>query len=250
MTGKEKIIQYIDYKSISKRDFYRQTGLSNGFLDSGKYIGSDNLKIIIDTYPDISLDWLVMDTGEMIKTKNVENVTDEKSDENSNILRSEANIEKNVTISNEFRLRTDKNRETQTIPLYSMEATAGLVKLLDNITSQQPIDYISIPNLPNCDGALFVTGDSMYPLLKSGDIIAYKQIHDIENDIFWGEMYLISVDMGGEELVTIKYIQKSEKEGYIKLVSQNRHHQDKDVKMSKIRALAIIKASVRYNVMS
>ncbi|RWW91833.1 S24 family peptidase [Flavobacterium cerinum] len=250
MTDKEKILQYLEYKGISKNKFYIKTGLSVGFLDSGSSLGVDKLRLIIDNYHDFNVDWLLSGEGEMIKTKNAENVTNSNSHKNSHILSTEPNIQKNVTVSKDFRLKTDKNRETQVIPLYSMEATAGLVKLLDNIHSQTPIDFISIPNLPNCDGALFVTGDSMYPLLKSGDIIAYKQIHDIENDIFWGEMYLLSIDVGGEELVTIKYVQKSEKEGYIKLVSQNRHHQDKDVKISKIRALAIIKASVRYNVMS
>ncbi|MRI64719.1 transcriptional regulator, partial [Ornithobacterium rhinotracheale] len=74
MTTKEKILQYIDYKGISKRDFYRQTGLSNGFLDSGKHIGSDNLKIIISNYPEISLEWLVMDSGEMLVDNKKPNV--------------------------------------------------------------------------------------------------------------------------------------------------------------------------------
>ncbi|QEE51552.1 S24 family peptidase [Flavobacterium alkalisoli] len=150
---------------------------------------------------------------------------------------------------NPYILRTDRRKEMQVIPIYNMEASAGLVHLLDNPNSQNPIDYISIPNLPNCDGALFVTGDSMYPLLKSGDIVAYKNVQDIKNDIFWGEMYLVSLDMSGEELVTIKYVQKSEKAGHIKLVSQNKHHQDKEVRLSKIRALALIKASIRYNLL-
>ncbi len=88
----------------------------------------------------------------------------------------------------------------------------------------------------------------MYPLLKSGDIIAYKIIHDKYTEIFWGEMYLVSVEVSGEEFVTVKYIQKSEKgEQYVKLVSENRHHQPKDVKLDKIRAISMIKASIRMN---
>lgn len=261
MTTKEKIVQYLEFKGLGKRDFYRTTGFSNGFLDSGKHIGSDNLKIIIDNYSDLSLDWLVLDTGEMIKTKNAEisDLLKGSQKESQNIDKTKN--AKNVTLLegkqntfpyqvNPYLLKTDSKKDTQVIPLYNMEASAGLVQLLDNHNNQKPTDYISIPNLPNCDGALFVTGDSMYPLLKSGDIIAYKQIQDFENDIFWGEMYLISVDVGGEELVTVKYVQKSEKEGYIKLVSQNKNHQDKDVKISKIRALAIVKASIRYNMMT
>lgn len=45
--------------------------------------------------------------------------------------------------------------------------------------------------IPKCDGGLRIVGDSMYPLLKSGDIVFYKQVHDIMHSIIWGEMYLI-----------------------------------------------------------
>ena len=109
-------------------------------------------------------------------------------------------------------------------------------------------NYIHIPNLPKCDGAIYVVGDSMYPLLKSGDIVLYKQLNSL-NDVFWGDMYLLSIDIDGEEYVTVKYIQKSEKEGCIKLVSQNPHHADKDVEMGRVRALALVKASIRMNSM-
>ncbi len=63
--------------------------------------------------------------------------------------------------------------------------------------------YISLPDLPACDGAVYVRGDSMYPLLKSGDIVLYKQVHDMQYGIFWGEMYLISANVDGDEFVTI-----------------------------------------------
>ena len=107
-------------------------------------------------------------------------------------------------------------------------------------------NFIHIPNLPKCDGAIYIVGDSMYPLLKSGDIVLYKQLKDI-GDIFWGDMYLLSIDIDGEEYITVKYIQKSEREGYVKLVSQNPHHADKEVAVARIRALALVKASIRMN---
>ncbi len=125
-----------------------------------------------------------------------------------------------------------------------------MVPLFQDSKSQDPIDHISIPHLPKCDGAVYVTGDSMYPLLKSGDIVLYKEIHDVANEIFWGEMYLLGIDMSGEEYVTVKYIQKSEIQGCVRLVSQNKHHQDKDVEISKIKALALVKASIRINSMN
>lgn len=142
--------------------------------------------------------------------------------------------------------RTDNALPLQSVPLYSIEGTAGLVPLFADSSQSKPVNYIHIPNLPKCDGAIYIAGDSMYPLLKSGDIVLYKQLSDL-GDIFWGDMYLLSIDMEGEEYITVKYIQKSEREGYIKLVSQNPHHADKEVAMERIRALALVKASIRMN---
>ena len=145
-----------------------------------------------------------------------------------------------------FTLRTDKSLPLQSVPLYSIEGTAGLVPLFAENSEVKPVNHIHIPNLPKCDGAIYVVGDSMYPLLKSGDIVLYKQLSDVR-DVFWGDMYLLSIDMDGEEYITVKYVQKSEQEGYIRLVSQNQHHADKEVEVSRIRAIALIKASVRMH---
>lgn len=222
-----RILQYLENKEISKYKFYKEVGLSNGFLDKEGSIRSDICEKISYQYDDINLIWLLTGDGEMLLSNNNQPTTNKI-----------------------FKLRTDKDIEQQHIPLYSLEATAGLVELFQNHADTKPIDTIHIPNLPKCDGAVFVTGDSMYPLLKSGDIVAYKQITDFSTEIFWGEMYLISVEVAGEEFISVKYIQKSDKgSDYIKLVSQNQHHQSKHIQVSKIRAMALVKASIRINSM-
>ena len=147
-----------------------------------------------------------------------------------------------------FVKRTDRTLPMQSVPLYNIEGTAGLVPIFTGQSPVHPVDYIHIPNLPKCDGAIYIVGDSMYPLLKSGDIVLYKQLNSIE-DIFWGDMYLLSIDIDGEEYITVKYIQKSDIQGCIRLVSQNPHHADKDVNVDRIKALAFIKASIRMNSM-
>ena len=221
----QKIGQYLDSKGISVSKAESMIGVSNGTLSKpikqNKTIKTDTLESFLNVFKDLNPSSLFND-----------------AEPESNILES-------------FDLKTDRRVKDQLIPLYNIEASAGLVELFQNHSKDDIIDTIHIPNLPKCDGALYVTGDSMYPLLKSGDIVAYKEIQDFANDIFWGEMYLISVEFAGEELVSVKYIQKSEKgEQYIKLVSQNSNHQPKDVLLSKIRALALIKASIRINSMS
>ncbi len=151
-------------------------------------------------------------------------------------------------VNNKFTHKTDQSLPLQSVPLYSIEGTAGLVPLFTEPTPAEPINYIHIPHLPKCDGAIYIVGDSMYPLLKSGDIVLYKQLSDL-NDIFWGDMYLLSIDMDGEEYVTVKYIQKAEDEKSVKLVSQNPHHADKEISKERIRAIALVKASIRMNSM-
>ncbi|MEM9686159.1 MAG: S24 family peptidase, partial [Bacteroidota bacterium] len=114
----------------------------------------------------------------------------------------------------------------------------------------KPESYIRIPGLPRCDGAVFVIGDHMYPFLKSGDIVMYKEIHNIPESLIWGEMYLTSIDLDGEEYISVKRIQKSDRgQDYVKLVSQNQHHEAKDIAIERIVALALIKANIHINTM-
>ena len=153
------------------------------------------------------------------------------------------NAEPNLT---SYTHRTDNSLPLQSVPLYSIEGTAGLVPLFTEQANIQPVNFIHIPNLPKCDGAIYVVGDSMYPLLKSGDIVLYKQLSSVD-DVFWGDMYLLSIDIDGEEYITVQYVQKSEHAGYVKLVSQNQHHADKEVEVGRIRAIALIKAAVRMH---
>lgn len=224
-----RVGEYIEAKGISYYAFENSLGASRGSISKavkdGKSIGSNVLEKILATYPDINPGWLLTGEGDMF-----------------------TNDGPNVKT---YRLKTDTTVESQQIPLYDLEAVAGLVPIFANSNGQKPVDHISIPHLPKCDGAVYVTGDSMDPLLKSGDIVMYKEVHDIQNGIFWGEMYLLGIDMGaGEEYITVKYVQRSEYEGCVKLVSENLRHQPKDIEMDKIRALALVKASIRMNAMN
>lgn len=222
---KKKILQFIDKQGISKAQFYRTTGITRSTLDKETGLSEENLSKFFASYPEVSLDWLLTDSGDMIKSDLSE-------------VREESHV---------YKLRTDKILEHQSIPLYEIESTLGIMPVFNNINNQKPIDHLYIPNAPKCDGAIYATGDSMYPLIKSGDIQAFKIITDYENDIFWGEKYIISIDISGDEFLTTKFVQRSDKgDEYIKIVSQNKNHQDKDVRIDKIRAMALVKMVVRY----
>lgn len=240
----DRIKQLIDNEDISVRALEQKIGCSNGVISKcilkGTDINSNWVSKIIESFPNYSSRWLLTGTGLMI-SKNETGMEDE--------IRTRKKGQIDYQFKNDFHLRTDSRKESQVIPLYDMEAVAGLVPLFNEALKYTPIDYISIPNLTACDGAIYITGDSMYPLLKSGDIVLYKAIHDFINSIFWGEMYLLSIDIEGEEYIMVKYIQKSDLPEHVRLVSYNQHHNDKDVLISSIRAVAFVKASIRINSM-
>lgn len=55
MGVKERLIQYLDIKNISKSEFGRAIGVSNAYVTSiRKSIDNEKIKAIALTYPDIS----------------------------------------------------------------------------------------------------------------------------------------------------------------------------------------------------
>ena len=215
-----------------KRAFAQAIGVSATVIENvvGTRKGKPSYDVLekICANANISAEWLITGRGSMTIAEKSLNHT---------------------SIQEEFTLKTDKKISIQSVPLYELDATAGLVSLFDTKSRQVPIDHLQIPDLPPCDGAIYVRGDSMYPLLKSGDIVLYKEVGNSVDNILWGEMYLLSFTLDGEDYITIKYIQKGDDDRYIKLVSHNPHHAPKDIPLDTIRALALIKASVRFNTM-
>ena len=263
---KRRILQYLELKGITKYAFYRDTGTTNGVLSQPNGISEENLLRFLSYYNDVNPIWLLTGEGEILLTKtpkfrdNInapkvvpQNVPIRKLQNlgtNPESPKGEETFEENVadvTVDKVFKLRTDRLIDRQQIPIYDMEAVAGLVPLFADQYSQSIVEVMETTLIPKCDGGLRIVGDSMYPLLKSGDIVFYKQVHDIMHSIIWGEMYLISFDIDGDEYVSVKYLQKSDTPDHIVLVSYNEHHKPMEIHINRIRALAFIKASLRLN---
>ena len=227
-----RIQQIAINEGIKITAFEKIIGASKGVLsraiNNGTDIQAKWLQAIVENYPQYSEAWLITGKGSMLK-------------ENP-----QKDPEPDIRILHHPKV-PDKKVEQQAIKLYDVAAAANLRTLFDN-KDQNILGEITIPDIPKCDGAVYVNGDSMYPLLKSGDIIAYKEIHTFSS-VVYGEMYLISFDLAGDEYLCVKYVNKSEEEGYIKLVSYNPHHQPMDIPVSSINAMGLIKFSIRKNTM-
>ncbi|MFV0311499.1 MAG: helix-turn-helix transcriptional regulator [Dysgonomonas sp.] len=233
-------MQYLDYKGVSKYECYQNTGITNGVLSQKSGISEDNILKFLSYYSDINTEWLLTGNGSMLK----EDISKKYDIQESTPVASEPQISL-------YKLRTDYyGVERQIIPLYEIEASAGLALLFSNQSQQIPIDHIVLPNAPKCDGAMYIRGDSMYPLLKAGDIACYKTIHNLDNVII-GEKYILDISNGDDDYLTVKYVQKSEKgDKYFKLVSENKYHADRNIHISTIRALAMVKATIRFETLA
>ena len=137
--------------------------------------------------------------------------------------------------------------DDRSVTLYDITAAANLKTMLTN-KQQYTVGKIQIPSIPLCDGAVYISGDSMYPILKSGDIVGFKEINSF-NNLIYGEMYLVSFTIEGDEYLAVKYVNHSEKTDCLRLVSYNPHHDPMDIPFDTINAMAIVKFSIRRHMM-
>ena len=241
MSVKDRIKEFCKVEKLSVTAFETSIGVSNGYVNSiSKSIGIEKLNTIIENYSNLNIEWLLTGKGPMLKSAEPIDTYKPLSGPTPPAVEVKP-IHKPRSI--------EKKVEEQVVYLYDFEATAGLKALFDN-NRQNIIDTIKIPNLPKCDGAIHIVGDSMYPILKSGDIILYKQMPPGIENLLYGEMYLLSYDINGEDYIVVKYIRKSDKgEPFVTLASENPEHAARDIDFRRVTALALVKASVRINCM-
>ncbi|MEE0948002.1 MAG: hypothetical protein U0L53_04695 [Bacteroidales bacterium] len=72
MNVKERLKEYIKYKNLTVISFERSINRSNGYVSSiSKSIQPETILAISEKYPDLSIEWLLIGKGRMIKQYNV-----------------------------------------------------------------------------------------------------------------------------------------------------------------------------------
>lgn len=163
MSVKQRLIEFINYKQMSKRAFALKIGASPSFVNNiSKSIGGDYMKKILDTFPELNREWLIYGDGEMIR----------KSKQSS------------TPIQNEMSL----------VPLLPVAALGGTLNdfVISVETAQcekmlSPVDGI--------DFAMTIKGDSMNPEYPNGSIIFIKRINE-RAFIEWGKVYVLDTRNG------------------------------------------------------
>ncbi|MGL4518419.1 MAG: S24 family peptidase [Phocaeicola sp.] len=166
----------------------RVIGASKGVLSraiaNGTDIQSKWLHNIIDNYPDYSALWLLTGEGPMMRAeKEYKEIPDC------------THIIDNPSYS------MHKSFDNKNIIRYypSVSGSMGGLSFLDN--PDEKFQELLIPGFHGCKVAINAFGDSMHPLIKSGQVILLQEW--AENFIEWGKIYLVITRSGHR---TVKFL--------------------------------------------
>ncbi|HNY05887.1 MAG TPA: hypothetical protein PK500_01025 [Candidatus Egerieousia sp.] len=65
-TLKQRILEYLELKGITRYEFYSATGISNGILSQKNGLSEENLLKFLKIYHDVNFHWFLTGTGEII----------------------------------------------------------------------------------------------------------------------------------------------------------------------------------------
>lgn len=224
---KDRVLQLIDLKGDRREDFFKKSGMSySNFKGKSKQasLSSDSLASISSIYPDASMRWLLLGEGEaIIRPSNNLNVLERPSKYSTKI-------------------------EFQEVPIYDFEASASFQSSFSDFTVDEIKEIMVLPRLSKVDGGAYISGNSMEPVARHGDLVAYKELFDAPSSILWGEIYLVALNIEGEHYILLKYLYPSPLgSDFIRLVSENEaQHPAKEVPLKSIQAIAIVKAICSY----
>ena len=124
------------------------------------------------------------------------------------------------------------------IPLVTEHAAAGFGNESFAIHESDVKDYYVIPKFRfnHVDFMIEVSGLSMYPHFKSGDVIACTILHEAKY-IQWNRCHVIATR---EQGILVKRIMPSEQEGCFKIVSDNKDFPPFDLPTEEITGLALV----------
>ena len=211
---KERIIQFISHKGITIQTFELNTGLSNGAVSKmGDGTRRSTLEKISNYYPELNSNWLLTGVGEM--------------------LQREERSEKIISIPQ----TAVSTKQRKGALIYDIDATCGLSGRDIEFTDEKVIGSIDAPEINPDSKIIFATGDSMLPLIASGDRVVIRKIESW--DYFnYGQVYLIITN----EYRLIKRVRRHPKDSdnLILLRSENPDYDDIDLPKREIIHLFIV----------
>jgi len=89
MGATKRVLQFIEYKGITKYKFCKDLGFSNKFLDNSSNMGTDNACKILHYFPELSAEWLITGNGEMLRNEMKKEVVNANDSDLVDVLKSQ-----------------------------------------------------------------------------------------------------------------------------------------------------------------
>ena len=130
------------------------------------------------------------------------------------------------------------------VPFFDVNPTQLQAKHSDIFSESSPEYYVDYRPFNDCSAYLPVYGDSMSPRFINGEIIAVKEVVNLEV-ILWGEAYLIVADERANDLITVKLLYPHQDTAKIILRASNpAYGGDTVIDRAAIKRLYIIKGKI------
>jgi len=197
-TTKDRLIRFIEHKGLSKNRFEKICGLSTSYVNNiSQSIQPKMVQRISHQFPELNTGWLLTGEGDMLKG-------------------------------------TEQTQPGVGIPLIPNEAFAGYGAYQ---YSDLPIEeFYQIREFSNASFLLRVSGDSMSPKFKSGDLVACKKVEEV-TFWQWHRVYAICTKNQG---ILIKRIEKGDTPDTVTCASENPAYDAFELGRSEIISVALV----------
>ena len=181
---KERIIEFINYKGISKNAFENACNMSKRYLSNLKgKPGARIIKNIHDAFPELNTTWLITGTGEML-SKDTEN-------QEPTIL--------------------EENRAPILPTAVAGSPDTDILKYVQKNHENLELSHVIVLNTP-IDMWHIIRDDAMFPTFKVGDKIALLAYNKGEESPIPGKIYAVDTTSNG---LVIRKLIPEENVGYI-----------------------------------
>ena len=227
---KQKILLYLTKKGITPYEFYKISGVTRGILTQNNGINEDNLARFLAYASDVNPEWLLTGEGEMLKTNRISR---HNSVEQVPVIEYKDSEITQVKQTSELR----NNHTRPRIPLNA--AAGGLSVALSSVSESECEQMPVIPSLPKYDFTIVARGESMEPVIESGDELACRFITE-SAFIQWGRIHVLDTAQG----IVVKRIFESD--GHILCRSDNKGYPDFPISKEEIYHLALVVGLLRH----
>ena len=227
---KQRILQYLDSKNVSKYKFYKETSVARGVLDKTTGISEDNISKFIKYATDIDLVWLLTGQGDMLL--NIE-------------------VDEEVHVSEKYKIPkvvTVDNNERDNIVLVPQKASAGYLSSYNDPEFIKQLPSYRMPNINNGTYRMFqLDGHSMHPTMQDSSYVVCEWVENWEEDIKDDRVYVVvSIDDG---VVIKRVLNRLNKYGSLYCKSDNRReYHNFAVKKESIKEVWHVKMHMTFEI--